>query len=220
MFYLNPKHYEPILLGIKERWGDKLNLWSYARIDTVRPKFLDLFRSAGVRWLCLGIEAGNKEVRKEAHKGTFLDVDVRQVVKQVEDAGIDVISNVIFGLPGDTHKTMQETLDLAEELNTRMFNCYGAMALPGSPLYRQTKEAGWPLPKSFEAYGFLSYECTPVGNRDLSPGAVLKFRDEAFHHYWSRPEFLSKLESKFGAVAKTNVEEMLKIKLKRKLLGD
>jgi hypothetical protein len=124
MFFLNRKHYEPILQGIKERWGDSLRLWSYARIDTVRPQFLKLFREAGVRWLCLGIESANRSVRREVSKGSFEDVDIKTVVKEVEDAGIDVIANYIFGLTGDTHETMQQTLDLSIELNTAMWNAY------------------------------------------------------------------------------------------------
>lgn len=220
MFTLNPKHYVPILEGIRDRWGDELNLWAYARVDTVKEKHLELFKSAGVRWLCLGIEAGNKEVRKEASKGSFQDIDIRKIVKQIEDAGIDVLTNVIFGLPHDTYKTMQETLDLAIELNTRMFNCYAAMALPGSPLYEQTKKAGKPLPESYQAFGFLSYESTPTGTDSLSPAEVLRFRDDAFHTYWSRPEFQDKIVAKFGDEAKKNIQEMLKVKLKRKLLGD
>lgn len=220
MFALNPRHYEPILLGIRERWGDTLNLWAYARVDTVRQKHLELFRSAGIKWLCLGIESGVKDVRHAASKGSFADVDVRQVVKQIEDAGIDVISNVIFGLVGDTIATMEQTLALAIELNTSMFNCYPAMALPGSPLYAKDKKEGKPLPETFEAFGFLSYESTPSGTDTLSPAEVLAFRDSAFQKYWSRPEFLSKIASKWGETARTNIEEMLKMRLRRKILGD
>lgn len=220
MFYLKPSHYTPLLEGIQSRWGDALRLWCYARVDTVKKGTLSLFRSAGVRWICLGIESGNTTVRREVAKGSYEEVDVRQVVKEVEDAGIDVIANFIAGLPGDTLQTMEESLALACELNTAMYNIYPAMALPGSPLYEQARRAGVELPGSFEAFGFLSYECTPLPTDTLSAADVLRFRDEAFARYWSRPEFLSKIEGKFGAGARANIEGMLKVKLKRKLLGD
>lgn len=219
MFFLRRGHYEPLLELIKARYGDSLNLWAYARVDTVKPSLLQLFRSAGVRWLCLGIESGNTAVRREVAKGSYEEVNIYQVVKEVEDADIDVIANYIFGLPNDTLETMEETYKLSVRLLTRMWNAYPAMALPGSPLYQQAKAEGLQLPDSYSGYGFLSYECTPLGTSSLTPADVLRFRDEAFHRYWSRPDFQAKVEAKFGSAASENIREMLQVKLKRKLLG-
>ena len=44
--------------------------------------------------------------------------------------------------------------------------------------------------------------------------------DKAFIEYNSNPEYLNLLETKFGTRAKDNMIDTLKIKLKRKLLGD
>ena len=50
------------------------------RVDTVkRPEILELVRKAGIRWLCLGIESGDKNIRLEISKGKFEDVDVNKV---------------------------------------------------------------------------------------------------------------------------------------------
>jgi hypothetical protein len=48
----------------------------------------------------------------------------------------------------------------------------------------------------------------------------MAFRDEAFVKYNTDPNYLQLLENKFGKSARLNMEETLKIKLKRKLLGD
>ena len=64
MFILNQRHYTAICEGIIQRGlGSKLNLWAYARVDTVKPKTLDLLRAAGIQWLALGIESASKLVR-------------------------------------------------------------------------------------------------------------------------------------------------------------
>jgi len=221
MFFLDKRYFEPLLKGILSRgYGDDLRMWAYSRVDTVRPQFLELFRAAGVRWLALGIEAANRKVRKEVTKGAFEEVDIRHVVSEIRSCDISVIANYIFGLPGDTHETMQETLDLGLELNTEMWNAYPAMALPGSPLYQLARKNRWPLPDSFEGYSFLSYECQPLPTKHLSAAEVLRFRDEAFYKYFNRPEYLSLVERKFGAPQKDNVLDLMKIKLKRRLLGD
>ena len=77
---------------------------------------MELFKKAGVNWLCLGIEAGNQNVRLEIEKGKFKQVDIRKIVAQIKDAGINILGNYIFGFPDDTIDTMNQTLDLAMEL--------------------------------------------------------------------------------------------------------
>ena len=220
MFFLNRKHYVPLLENIRLLFGDTLHLWAYARVDTVKPDQLALFRSAGVRWLALGIETASRTIRREVSKGSYEEVDIRRVVKEIRDAGINVIANYIFGLPDDDYGSMQETLNLSIELNTEMWNGYPAMALPGSPLHRMAREKGWPLPDSFEGYGFLSYDCQPLPTKHLTAAEVLSFRDRAFQTYFSRSDYLTMVESKFGASAKENVQRLALVKLKRRLLGD
>ncbi len=219
MFFLDKRFYEPLLRGVIDE-GIKLRTWTYSRVDTVRTEYLDLFRQAGVEWLALGIEAGNQTVRKEVSKGSFKEVDIREVVADTRNAGINVISNYIFGFPEDTIETMQQTLDLALELNTEMANMYPCMALPGSPLYHQAKAEGWPLPTSPAGYGFLSYDSQPLPTKHVSAADVLRFRDEAWRKYFTNPEFLSLIERRFGLTERSNIEDMTKIKLRRKLLGD
>ncbi len=223
MFLLNKSHYQPIVDGLVDRnKDDSLNLWCYARVDTVRSGYLPRLRAAGFRWICLGIESADTTIRREISKGSYEAVDVRRVVKEIEDADIDVLANYIFGLPEDAVETMTRTFDLSKELNTRMWNAYPAMALPGSPLYAQAVKGGRavPGPHEYEKFGFLSYECTPLGTRYLSPSEVLKFRDNAFHEYWGRPAFQKKVGDKFGPAAVENIRSMLGVKLHRRLLGD
>ena len=46
------------------------------------------------------------------------------------------------------------------------------------------------------------------------------FGSEAWQKYFTRPEYLSLVERKFGPQQRQNVEAMARIKLRRKLLGD
>jgi anaerobic magnesium-protoporphyrin IX monomethyl ester cyclase len=219
MFFLNKNYYEPLLDGIIAR-GLDLRMWSYSRVDTVRPQFLDKFRRAGIGWLALGVEAGNQNVRREVSKGSFEDVNIRDVVKTVRDSGINIISNYIFGFPGDTRETMQQTLDLALELNTEMANMYPCQALPGSPLHQTALQNGWALPDSYAGYAFLSYDSQPLPTRHLTSAEVLAFRDEAWRTYFTHEPYLQLVERKFGAQERRNVEEMSAIRLRRRLVED
>jgi radical SAM superfamily enzyme YgiQ (UPF0313 family) len=219
MFFLNKNYFEPLVDGLAER-DLGLRMWTYSRIDTVRPQYLEKFRKAGINWLALGVEAGNQTVRREVSKGSFQDVNIREVIKTVRASGLYVISNYIFGFPEDTHETMQQTLDLALELNTEMANMYPCQALPGSPLYYSAKANGWKLPSTLGGYAFLSYDSEPLPTKHLTAAQVLKFRDDAWKTYFTNPAYLQLVEKTFGPQQRKNVEAMASIRLKRKLLGD
>jgi radical SAM superfamily enzyme YgiQ (UPF0313 family) len=218
MFFLDKRFFEPLLNGIVEKQL-KLNMWAYSRIDTVQPKYLELFKKAGINWLALGVEAANQAIRTEISKGSFKNINIRDVVKTVRDFDVNVISNYIFGFPTDTIQTMQETLDLALELNTETANFYPCQALPGSLLYLEAKQKGY-LPTSLQGYAFLSYESQPLPTQFVSSADVLRFRDNAWQTYFTNPAHLDLVEKKFGPEAKMNIQAMSAIKLKRKLLGD
>lgn len=221
MFFLNKKYYEPILQGlIDKNYGQQLKTWAYSRIDSVNQKFLELFAKSGIKWLGIGIESANQTIRQEITKGKFTSINIRDVVKQIEDVGINVGANYIFGFPNEKIEHLQETLDLAIELNTAFANMYCAVALPGSPLYLEAKNNGWELPSNFSGYGFLSYDHLPLRTNYLTAVEVLKFRDKAWHKYFERLEYLSMIEKKFGLAQRRNIENLTKIHLKRKLLGD
>ena len=222
MFLLNKKYYLPIIemlvdLNIK----DDLYLWAYSRIDTVpSPAILYKIRAAGFRWLCLGIESGNKSIRLEVSKGKFEDVDVETVVRQVEAAGIHVMANYIYGLPGETEQTIEETYQLSVKLNTLGWNTYAAMALPGSPIYTQARNRGEKLPESYEQFSFHSYETIPLSTEVLDAARILELRDTKFTEYFSRPELHEKIIENFGEEASTNIKEMNKHKLNRRIIDE
>lgn len=222
MFLLNPKYYLPLcdLLKIRNK-NDNLRLWAYSRVDTIKkPNILEKVRSAGIKWLCLGIESGKKSIRLEISKGKFEDVDVESIISKVHDSNIEVMANYIYGLPGDTKETIKETLELSKKLCTSGWNTYASMALPGSNLYKVALEKNYELPTNYEGYAWLSYECMPLRNENLTSAEILKLRDDAFIDYHSYLPFLERIKRKFGDIALDNINEMNKIRLKRKILGD
>ena len=217
MFVLNRNHVLGICDRIIER-GHDLNIWAYARVDTVKDEFLDKLARAGFRWLALGIESASKHVRDGVEKGRFGSTDILKVVRKIQAAGINVIGNYIFGLPDDTHESMQETLDLALEANCEFANFYCAMAYPGSKLYAMAVEKKWQLPGSWIGYSQHSYETLPLRTDTLTSAEVLKFRDNAFHQYFTDESYLALVRHKFGEDVVSHLRDMTRIRLRRKLL--
>jgi anaerobic magnesium-protoporphyrin IX monomethyl ester cyclase len=222
MFLLNRKYYVPLCEMLRDRgYGKKLRMWAYSRIDTIRrPELLGLVREAGIKWLALGIESADRKVRLEVSKGKFEDVDIQKIIEQVHDAGIEVMANYIFGLPGDSKESMRSTLDLSKELCTFGWNGYPSMALPGSQLYKNAIKNGIEMPKTYDGFSFHSYETIPLPTENATAEEILEFRDKAFIEYHSYPPFLEKVGEKFGNIAVDNINNMLKVRLKRRLLGE
>ena len=219
MFVLEQDHFMKLCELIIERDYD-FNIWAYARIDTVKEKYLDTLKKAGVKWLALGIESGNTVVRKDVVKGRFTEVNIDAIVKQIQDAGINVIGNYIFGLPEDTLETMKETLDMAKDLNCEFSNFYCSMAYPGSKLYLEALKNDQQLPDCYVGYSQHSYEMRPLDTNHISASEVVKFRDFAFLDYHQDTKYLDMVEEKFNIQTREAMVKMCEYKLKRKLLGD
>lgn len=213
MFVLNPKHVAGICDLIIER-GYDLNIWAYARVDTVKDGMVDKLKRAGFNWLAFGIEAADARVRDEVQKGFDQD-DVYKTLDKVRAAGINVIGNYIFGLPEDDMETMQATLDLAIDLNCEFANFYSTMAYPGSPLYAIATKSGLPLPDKWSGYSQHAVETLPLPTKYLTASEVLRFRDEAFQIYFNSPKYLAMVTEKFGAETAQHVREMASHKLVR-----
>jgi len=216
LFILKEKHYMTILDLLIQR-GYELNMWAYARVDTVKPENLKKMKKAGINWLALGIESANPEVRDGASKKMKIK-DIRNVVKSIQDEGIRVIGNYIFGLPDDTLETMQETLDMAIELKCEFANFYSAMAYPGSKLHDIVIKEGWELPKEWHGYSQHSYETLPLPTKYISAKEVLKFRDDAFNSYFKDQGYLDMIEDKLGDDVRAHIQNMTKNRIKRKIL--
>ncbi|QII14134.1 hypothetical protein KsCSTR_47570 [Candidatus Kuenenia stuttgartiensis] len=115
-------------------------------------------------------------------------------------------------------ETMQETLDMAMEINSELANFYCAMAYPGSQLYDIAIKEGWELPKEWYGYSQHSYETLPLPTKYISAREVLKFRDDAFCKYFKNADYLNMMEGIFGKEVKEHIQEMAKTRLKRKIL--
>jgi len=218
LFILNSEHFITIADGLIERnYG--VNIWVYSRVDTVKEEYLPKLKKAGFNWFCIGYEAGNDEVRKSVSKGNFTDEDIREVTRKVQDAGINIIANFLVGLETDSMESMQETLDMALDLNCEFMNIYCAAAYPGSRLYNEVIAMGVRLPPEWQDYAQHSYNFVPLPTDNLTPEQVLKFRDDFFHTYFENPMYLEMVEERFGMGAREHIEEMARIRLKRAILN-
>ena len=214
MFVLRERHFLELCKRIARR-DYQLNIWAYARVDTVKARNLEVLRSAGVRWLGLGIESVSTKVRSDVIKGRFEERRIDDVVKKIQGAGINVAGNFIFGLPEDDHDSMRYNLERAMGMDLEMVNFYSAMAYPGSQLYNEALKSNKALPKRWLGYSQHSRECYPLSTEHLSTGQVLAFRDNAWQAFHTDPRYLKKMGDKFGGEVSESIRKMTEYRLQR-----
>jgi len=219
-FVLNMNHVEEICDLLIERDYD-LNIWAYARVDTVNERILAKLKKAGIQWLAYGIESASELSLKDVSKGQYNLQNIKESMKITQDAGIHIMANFMFGLPEDTKETMEMTLALAKDINPEFINFYCTMAYPGSKLYHECIENNVKLPDSWIGYSEYSYESEPLPTKYLTSKEVLAFRDSAFENFFENNErYFQMIQKKFGEKTVQSIHEMLTRKMKRKLLEE
>lgn len=193
-----------LICDIINKIGFKFNIWCYGRIDTTDTDMLLAMKKAGINWISYGIESGNEEIRKKVSKGNFTNWKIQDIVRKTKDIGINVLGNYMFGFWDDTLVTMQETLDLAKELNCEYSNFYCVVAYPNGSLEDESLRQYIPTKPS--EYSQMNPNFKNLPTKWCTAKEVLEFRDRAFTEYHTNPLYLRMMHEKFG----DNVYEELK----------
>lgn len=86
----------------------------------IYPKFIDtelvqLMAKSGCKQISLGFESGSEQVLKNLNK-RFSQEDIRTVSNMFADYGIERTGFLLLGGPGETQKTVEESLELADSM--------------------------------------------------------------------------------------------------------
>jgi len=206
LFAVNEKRTLALCEGIASR-GYDLNMWAYARVNTVTEPMLAAMKGAGINWVAYGFESGSKRVIEDVAKDYKLD-QVLRVVEMTYAQDQHICANFIFGLPEDDYDSMQETNVLMQEINAEWANIYSAMAYPGSKLYADAVASGALLPTTWNGFSQYSRDCLPLPTKHLTGGQVLSFRDYAFDAYYKSPRYLDMMRRKFGEETMRHIQDM------------
>ncbi len=194
--------------------GYDLNIWAYARVDTVTPLMLKKMKKAGIHWLAYGFESGSQQVLRKVGK-SYPEAQMAGIVKNTYDEGINIIANYMFGLPDDDYTTMRDTLYLALDINAQWANFYTTMAYPGSQLYEEAVRKGLDLPDAWSGYSQYTRDTLPLPTKHLTAAEVVAYRDYAFDVYFRNPLYLKKISETFGEKAVRHVTSMTKNRIER-----
>jgi radical SAM superfamily enzyme YgiQ (UPF0313 family) len=122
------------------RRGLKMNMYIFARVDTVDSELLRKLRAAGCKMICFGLESGNQKVLDLADKRATPE-KARRAVELCKEVGISPLGSFILGLPGETRDTMEETISFAQSLGIP-YGFHLLSPFPGTKIREKAAEYG------------------------------------------------------------------------------
>ncbi len=117
----------------------KVDLVVRTRPDLVDKELLRWMAKAGVKRIYYGIESGSEKILKNIKKHTNKEV-IRKAIKETKKAGIAAFGYFIIGCPGETEKTIKETIHFAKSLDLNYAQFSKLSTLPGTELYELLKK--------------------------------------------------------------------------------
>lgn len=112
-----------------------------SRVDFIDSEILLWMRRAGCTQISFGVESGSADIRKRLGK----PMDRERIVKAFAltvSYGIMPRAYFIYGSPGETDKTIRESLDLIMEIRPLSAIFYLLVLFPGTHLYQRLVDQG------------------------------------------------------------------------------
>lgn len=145
--YYGAKRIRELLLYLQRRFpvSRQAEITLECNPDSVDARSMSALRRAGVNRVSLGMQSADAEQLRCIHR-IHTPRQAELAVAELRRAKIDNISlDLIYGLPGQSLESWQQTLRSALALEPEHISCYGLKTEPGTPLARQV-EAGLCLP--------------------------------------------------------------------------
>ncbi|MBI1935283.1 radical SAM protein [Candidatus Woesearchaeota archaeon] len=108
------------------------------RADKVDYGLTSLMRKSGCYYLAFGIESGSQQILDNVKKDITLE-KIEEGVKAAAKAGIMTQGFFIFGLPGETEETIEETIKFAKKLPLTRAQFLNLDVMPGTEIFETLK---------------------------------------------------------------------------------
>jgi len=141
-FTLLVERAEAIFDGIiKNKYNILINLQNGVRADRLTPRLIQKMKQAGVYKATIGVESADLNIQKTIKKSLSLP-KVVWAIKQFRRQDIITACTFIFGLPGETKKTIEKTITFAIRANPHIANFSALVPLPQTVVYEMIQKNG------------------------------------------------------------------------------
>ena len=134
-----PRFKDICRLMIKKQYG--FNWFSYFRCSNSDEEAIDLLAESGCKGVFLGIESGSPTILQNMNKAATVEKYVRGI-ELLHRYGVTTFASLIFGFPGETERTVAETVDFIRETRPDFYRAQLWYCEGGTPIERQRDKFG------------------------------------------------------------------------------
>src|SRR5208337_1940216 len=151
-FTLNRTHLLNVCNELNRR-GVDIGWECLSRVDTMDVEVAEGMKRAGCLRVFFGIESGSNSVLGLMNK-CITTAQAKRAVYSAKSVGLKVGAFFIVGYPGESNKTVLETVHFAAGLPLDYLSFTLPYPIPGTPLYERVKDKGvaiddWEEPKNY-----------------------------------------------------------------------
>src|SRR6202167_2152050 len=159
--------------------------WSCTSRVTTDYDTLKAMKDAGCRLLIVGFESGDPQILKNIKKGATIE-RARRFVRDCQDLVLVIHGDFILGLPGETRKSIRNTIEFAKRLDCETIQVSMAHAFPGTELFEYVEKNG------FITNGAMSDEAGHQMAHIQYPGLSVEYVSEMVHKFYDEYFFRPK----------------------------
>jgi anaerobic magnesium-protoporphyrin IX monomethyl ester cyclase len=169
--------------------------------DIVRNKdALPRLRKSGLNWVLLGVENSNPDTLDGFKKG-ITPADARAAVRLLKNNGIFAHVMLIIGSRKDTHQTIAQLKEFANDLDPDLIMFGILTPFPGTEIFAEAERNGWIMDRNWSHYDMI---------HAIMPTETLSPRDVQEELYGCYRGFYGSWSRRFGGLFSGN-------KLKRRV---
>ena len=174
---------------IKREMPDDVSWFVQARCDDIirNKEALPRLRKSGLNWVLLGVENSSPSTLEGFKKGITPE-DARTAVKLLKENGIFAHAMVIIGQRKDTHESIAQLREFANELDPD-FIMFGILTpLPGTKVYQEAERNGWIMDRNWLHYDMVHAIMPTETLSGISAIIIVTFFEYAAILYFSESE--------------------------------
>src|SRR6185369_8917682 len=169
-----------------------------SRVDIVSREMIDSLKSAGCHTMLYGIESSNPDILKMMNKRISTE-QVMKTVSYTKQRGIKALGFFLFGFPGETRQTIEDTISFSLDLPLDYALYSILLPMPDTDIYKYYRERGlgdyWAEYTLDESKtDLIEFIGTGVTREETSRYAL-----EAYRRFYFRPRIIWNRLKKLGS---------------------
>jgi anaerobic magnesium-protoporphyrin IX monomethyl ester cyclase len=150
----------------------------FARSNSMTPKACKLLYRSGCRHVAIGIESMSQKMLDLLKKKTTVETNIN-AIKNAKEVGLKVRIYLLIGFPGETERTVRESLKILMDCDFDEFVVYSFIPYPGTAVWQNPKLWGAEIDRDFSQYvqiGQNRRTCFALATKDFTPKDVENWR--------------------------------------------